>query len=74
MKSEIALGHVSCENLGYTEEIEPLVGRKRGKRETEETSINKRKNVLYSVVGTCFDREDEGEVKDYGMWTMKRIE
>ncbi len=71
VKSEIALGHVYYENLKYTGEIEPFVGREWGEKGSgRETSINKGgKNApcVFFVPGTRFERELEFEVKDYGM-------
>ncbi len=78
VKSKIALGHVHYANLGYTGEIEPFVGREWGKKGSgTETSNNKGDEntpCVFFVPGTCFERELEFEVKDYGMWMPKRTE
>lgn len=78
MKSKIALGHVHYENLEYSGEIEPFLGREWGKKGSgRETSLNRGGESMpcvFFVPGTRFERELEFEVRDYGLWMQKRAE
>lgn len=78
VKSEKALGHVYYEDVPYTGEIEPFVGREWGEKGSgRETSINKGgKNTpcVFFVPGTRFECELWFDVEDYGMWIQKKGE
>ncbi len=50
------------------------MGKKGSGRETSIYNAGENIPCVFFVPGTCFERELEFEVKDYGMWIHKRTE
>lgn len=77
IKSKIALAHVKYEEIAYTGDIEPLVGREwgeggSGRKRPADREGDGVSDGIYFAPGTCFEDEVAFEVADYGTWNLIR--
>ncbi|MGC1119526.1 MAG: hypothetical protein WBA22_00410 [Candidatus Methanofastidiosia archaeon] len=77
IESEIALSHVKYEEIAYTGDVEPLVGREWGEGGSGRKTFighgrDRVSRGVYFVPGTCFGDKGKFEVADYGIWNLIR--